>query len=678
MFKQIISIICLVYLSLFLCSCGTALKKKEYNENISRLYKLESETALIGNEEIQIRYRNGESNGCIYASWNSSQHADNEYSHGLSEIIFSKKTFLKPGKHARSIPVIGSDKWNKLLDRVKNALAPEKPCQGVSIVINYHELVLYRDPDNIIQFKKICDIPSCVTVIRFLQEEVIATEIIKLLEKETTEGTIDKGTFLYRTGDTYHGGVVYVLIDLNKKESIFLTTPYHPEFSYDSGIHPVMYSARWLYRSGVLTVIKNPVTTMYRLYCRLRHSVSVILTRGDPVNKTLFLTDPESKGMDLDEWENRLDRMFPRNQSFKGNVKFLIDGKSFFPRLVQGLREAEKSIWLRTYIFDNDDYAVKIADILKKKSQDIRVRVLADHMGCMSAATSLPSSPIPPGFEFPPDIFDYLKKDSMIKVRTTTNPWFTADHTKTIIIDSSTAFIGGMNIGREYRYEWHDMMMEVQGPVVGRLKKDFRRAWSHAGPFGDIAYLLSGASTTRTEQAKEQPDFYNIRPLYTKAGSTQIFDAQLAAIKNAKRYIYIQNPYFTENKILNELIRARGRGVDVRVILPSTSDYGFMDSSNIVTTNIMIKNGIRVYHYPKISHIKAAIYDGWACLGSANFDALSLRINLETNLGFSDPEAVERLKTELFEKDFSISREIMVPVKVTLLDYFGEMISNQL
>ena len=145
-----------------------------------------------------------------------------------------------------------------------------------------------------------------------------------------------------------------------------------------------------------------------------------------------------------------------------------------------------------------------------------------------------------------------------------------------------------------------------------------------------------------------------------------------------QKNIYIQNPYFTENKILNELILAGSRGVDVRVILPSTSDYGFMDSSNIVTTNIMIKNGIRVYRYPKISHIKAAIYDGWACLGSANFDALSLRINLESNLAFSNPEAVERLKEDLFEKDFSVSREITVPVKVTLLDYLGEMISNQL
>ncbi len=677
MIRQIISKILLASLLLFLYSCSTAHKKKEYNENITCLYRQQSETALLGSDEILIRYQNGEHNDYLYASWHSVRHEDNRYYHGLSEINFSKKA-LQLGNNVRQIPVLESDKWEELLERVKHYLAPEKPWQGVSFVINYEELVLYRDQDNNIHLKKYSDIPSCVAVIGLLQEKVIAAEIIKLLEKEITPGITGKGQFLYRTGNTYHGGIVYVFIDISRKQSIFLTTPYHPEFSHDPGIHPVMYSARWLYRSGVLTVIKNPATTMYRLYCRLRHSAAVILTGSEPLNDSLFLTGAETKGMDLKEWENQLDRMFPRNRTFRGNVDFLIDGENFFPRLIQCLREAEKSIWLRTYIFDNDDYAVKIADILKRKSQDIKVRVLADHMGCLSAATSLPSSPIPPGFEFPSDIFDYLKEDSKIKVRTTTNPWFTADHTKSIIIDSDTAFIGGMNIGREYRYEWHDLMMEVKGPVVGRLKKDFRRAWSHSGPFGDIAYLLSGASSTKTKPVEELPDLYDIRPLYTKSGSTQIFDAQLAAIKNAKKYIYIQNPYFSENKILNELILARSRGVDVRVILPSTSDYGFMDSSNIVTTNIMIKNGIRVYHYPRVSHIKAAIYDGWACLGSANFDALSLRINLETNLAFSDPETVEILRTELFEKDFSVSREVMAPVKVTFMDYLGEMISNQL
>ena len=94
-----------------------------------------------------------------------------------------------------------------------------------------------------------------------------------------------------------------------------------------------------------------------------------------------------------------------------------------------------------------------------------------------------------------------------------------------------------MNIGREYRYEWHDLMMEVKGPVVGRLKKDFRKAWAHAGPFGDLAYLFSGASTAAYDPENEPPELYNIRTLYTKAGATQILDAQLAAIRNAKGYI---------------------------------------------------------------------------------------------------------------------------------------------
>ncbi|MBN2418916.1 MAG: phosphatidylserine/phosphatidylglycerophosphate/cardiolipin synthase family protein [Deltaproteobacteria bacterium] len=676
MIRKIILIILPVSLSLFF-SCGTGLKKREYKENISFLNTQRTEAAILGNNEIQIRYQHGERTGYIYASWNDPAHKDNEYYHCLAEICFSKIS-LKTGKDARRIPVLGSDKWEALLDRVKKLLAPKAQGEGASIILNYQELVLYRDTDNKIYLKKTRNVPSYIKIIGLLKEDVIASETVKLLKKETAPDDTGNMHFLFRTNNIYHGGIVFVFIDINRKQCIFLTTPYNPEFTHDTGIHPAMYTARWFYRSGVLTTVKNPVTTMYRLYRRLWHSVSVILTGSETLDKKPSLAGPETQVMNMDDWENRLDRMFPNSKAFKGRVKFLIDGDDFFPRLEQRLREADKSIWLRTYIFDNDDYAVKIADILKIKSQDVRVRVLADHMGCMSAAKSLPSSPIPPDFRFPSDIFDYLKKDSKIKIRTTTNPWFTADHNKSIIIDSNTAFIGGMNIGREYRYEWHDMMMEINGPIVGRIKKDFLRAWTHAGPFGDVAYLFSMASSTKTEPDEELPNLYNIRPLYTKAGSTQIFDAQLEAIKNARKYIYLQNPYFTENKIINELILARSRGVDVRVILPSTSDYGFMDSSNIVTTNIMIKNGIRVYHYPKISHIKAAIYDGWACLGSANFDALSLRINLETNLAFSDPEAVETLRTELFEKDFSVSKEIIDPIKVTFLDYLGEMISNQL
>ncbi len=656
-------------------SCGTTLKKQEYFENLTLLGRQHAETALLGDNEIQIRSRYGDQKYYLYASWGNLKCEGSTYNHGLSEILFSKKP-IKTFKESGQIPVRTSMEWQALLKNAISAIAPSGNGAGVSVVLNYQEMVLYRDTEGAIQLKKYNEIPPYVRVTGLLKENKVAAEIVRQISQEGAGK--NQGQLLFRTDSIDHGGIAFVFIDVLRKQSVFLITPYNPEYSHSSGSNPAMYMARWLYRSGLLTILKNPMTTIYRLFCRLRHSAAVILTASEGSVKGGLVPCTETNSMDLDRFEAMLNNLFPKNKPFKGNINFLIDGDNYFPRLIQCLNDAKKSIWLRTYIFDNDDYAVKIADILKRRSQDIRVRVLADHMGCMSAATSFPSSPIPDDFEFPSDIFDYLENGSKIMVRATTNPWFTADHTKAIIIDSNTAFIGGMNIGREYRYEWHDLMMEVKGPVVGRLKKDFRKAWSHAGPFGDMAYLFSGASTSNYDSENEPSELYDIRTLYTKAGATQIFDAQLAAIRNAKRYIYIQNPYFTENRILNELILARARGVDVRVILPSTSDYGFMDSSNIVKTNIMLRNGIRVYQYPKISHIKAAIYDGWACLGSANFDALSLRINLETNLAFSNPHAVETLKKELFEKDFADSREVTNPIKVTFIDYMGELISNQL
>jgi phosphatidylserine/phosphatidylglycerophosphate/cardiolipin synthase-like enzyme len=86
-----------------------------------------------------------------------------------------------------------------------------------------------------------------------------------------------------------------------------------------------------------------------------------------------------------------------------------------------------------------------------------------------------------------------------------------------------------------------------------------------------------------------------------------------------------------------------------------------MNLSNAVAINTMLAHGIRVYRYPGMSHIKAAIFDGWACIGSANFDASSLRFNREMNLATSHPETVLELRRQLFETDFRASSEITVP-----------------
>jgi cardiolipin synthase len=255
------------------------------------------------------------------------------------------------------------------------------------------------------------------------------------------------------------------------------------------------------------------------------------------------------------------------------------------------------------------------------------------------------------------------------------NPWFAGDHTKTTVIDSEVAFIGGMNFGREYRYDWHDLMMEVRGPVVSVIDHDFRLAWRRAGFLGEIGYL---AESLRPRENRESGPGYALRVLVTKPWNSEIFRTQLAAIRAAEGYIYVQNPYFSDDKILSALIGARRRGVDVRVILPFRGDSKIMDASNVVVANALFRQGVRVFIYPGFSHLKAAIFDGWACLGSANLDKMSLRVNEEMNLATSHPPAVAELKARVFDVDFAKSVEMTEPLPENLSHKLAALIANQL
>ena len=376
--------------------------------------------------------------------------------------------------------------------------------------------------------------------------------------------------------------------------------------------------------------------------------------------------------MDLEKWEKDLDRISGRKQS-KGTIEFLIDGKEYFPRMLEAVGEAKESIDIRTYIFDNDDYAVKVADVLKQKSQDVRVRVLVDAFGNMVAAQADAKS-MPKDFQGPLSMEQYMERDSKVKFRSRAIPWMTGDHTKTTIIDKKLAFIGGMNIGREYRYDWHDLMMEVTGPVVDHLQHDTNKAWARASVIGDVAYFFA---FLRGEKKKADDHGYPVRVLYTATHDSQIYRAQLEAIRRSQSYILIENAYFSDDVILYELAKARRRGVDVRVILPEEGNHGPHNASNRVAINKMLKNGIRVYQYPGMSHIKAAIFDGWACVGSANFDKLSFQVNREVNLATSHKPVVDDLLDRLFIPDLARSTEISEMLEVTVQARFLEMVVDE-
>ena len=94
--------------------------------------------------------------------------------------------------------------------------------------------------------------------------------------------------------------------------------------------------------------------------------------------------------------------------------------------------------------------------------------------------------------------------------------------------------------------------------------------------------------------------------------------------------------------------------------------------------NKLLKNGVRVYFYNGMSHVKAALYDGWAVVGTANFDKMSLYINKEMSLGLSDPAFVAELETRLFEKDFNNSQELTEPLDLAWTASIVTALTNQM
>ena len=226
--------------------------------------------------------------------------------------------------------------------------------------------------------------------------------------------------------------------------------------------------------------------------------------------------------LDLVAWEARLDKLVG-DERFSGSIEVLVDGDAYFPRLIESALEANESVKMRTYIFDSDDYATALADMLRRRSTEVDVQVMVDGLGTLMAQEASAGT-VPSDFEAPIAITNYLESESEVRVRSLTNPWAAGDHTKTTIIDSDHVYIGGMNVGREYRWEWHDMMMRVEGSIVPYIEREFDKAWSHGAVFGDFA-LAGKALANRMPESDEIE--HPIRPLLTLPRRSEIYKAQV-------------------------------------------------------------------------------------------------------------------------------------------------------
>ena len=544
--------------------------------------------------------------------------------------------------------ILSSKYWNRFIDLIFAAVLPKADMTGIVMHFGEDDYFLYYNDINNFESRLLIDKPEHYIVAERIDFEEFLHRTMPLLDDFLAQDGIGDRQVLFSTGDAGAYSLPFVYVDLDLPIGIFVRYSPAPRVGpVATKGSQIAQSTGHLAQSHLGALMTRPVSSMYRLLFVAKDAAV------ETVRPTWLVTlesEPipaisQGPGMDLERWEAELDEITGRPAT-RGTIDYLIDGEEYFVRFIDVISTAQKSVDIRTYIFDNDDFAEKIAQLLRRRADEgIDTRILLDGLGTI-VATGADDDSLPEDYQAPESVRQFLEGDSDIEVRQSRNPWLVAgDHVKTTVIDGKVAFAGGMNIGREYRYIWHDLMMELRGPVVNEFNNEFNKAWAHAGILGDAGYAL--------QRLKPNPDSaeelgHPLRVLHTRPSSAEIFNAQRAAIRNARKYIVIQNAYLTDDAMLYELAKARRRGVDVRVILPLVGNHGPVNKSNALAANAMLEHGIRVFVYPGMSHVKAAVIDDWACLGSANWDKLSFRTNKELNIATSHPEYVENLLRQVF------------------------------
>jgi cardiolipin synthase len=233
------------------------------------------------------------------------------------------------------------------------------------------------------------------------------------------------------------------------------------------------------------------------------------------------------------------------------------------------------------------------------------------------------------------------------------------DHRKILLVDSCVGFTGGMNIGEDYASiedggkGWRDMHAMLEGPVVLDLATLFRENWVKSGGDSfelpaDIAPASTCDTLARVINNREFVQRYRFRRAYKQA------------IIGAERTISIMNAYFLPGIRLRRVLKkAAERGVNVRVIVPGTSDVKLVQLACEHQYRRLLRGGIQIYEWPeRMMHAKTAVIDGvWSTIGSYNLDNQSMLQNLEVAVAMVDTDLGARMDDE-FERDVALCHRV--------------------
>lgn len=206
------------------------------------------------------------------------------------------------------------------------------------------------------------------------------------------------------------------------------------------------------------------------------------------------------------------------------------------------------------------------------------------------------------------------------------------DHRKILVVDDDVAFVGGYNIGTPYATEWRDTHVRITGPAVWDLKRSFADFWNdHRG--GRRPLFLETADAEwepriRLHRNLPRQWMFPIRAMY------------LEAINRARRNIWMTHAYFIPDQdFVDAITAAARRGVDVKILVPRTSNHVVADWISRGYFGQLLESGVQIHRFEgAMVHAKTATIDGkWSTVGTANIDRLSMTGNYEINVEFIDP-----------------------------------------
>jgi cardiolipin synthase len=315
------------------------------------------------------------------------------------------------------------------------------------------------------------------------------------------------------------------------------------------------------------------------------------------------------------------------NQSsllYGSQITIYTNGPDKFNALFEALEQAIHHIHFQYYIFLDDEIGNRVKKILTAKAKaGVKVRVLYDDVGCWDVKKGFFREMKEAGVE----IYAFLK---------VAFPVFTSkvnyrNHRKIVVVDGKVGFMGGMNVADRYNKgtswgDWRDTHFKFTGKGVHGLQSAFLIDWYVVSKklLNDVVYYPAAGTFSD-----------NIMQILTSGPVGQwrtLLQAVIFMIANAKKYIYIQTPYFLPTEGLNQALQTASLGgVDVRLMLPKRSDTKSANMASHSFIDDMIKAGAKVYFYELgFLHSKLVVSDdALACIGSANMDFRSFEHNFE-------------------------------------------------